>query len=298
MSGGFGLVVKAEGGLFTVKLGEERVLCKPRGKLRLDGAYPLAGDRVAISDAEGGTGHIEEIAPRKNSFVRPPVANVDRLLIVASEAPPVTPPLMTDFLTVLALYKGVEPVVLFNKADLESAEASAAEYKKIGFETICFSALTGQGAEELRAAAKSGVSVLTGNSGVGKTSILNALFPGLSARTGEISANIGRGRQTTRHTELLPLGSGYIADTPGYSTLSAIEMEITEKADIARCFPEFESHITGCRYGDCAHIKDDGCALKAALAAGEISPSRYESYVYIYESVKDVKQWQINPRGK
>lgn len=288
-----GLVVAALGSTLTV-LGEDgkKYTCVSRGKFRISGVQPLAGDRVVFEVSKSGACVITEIEPRKNSLVRPLSANVDRLIIIVSAAPPVSSLYMTDCLTAFAEYKGIGPVIAVNKVDLADASHWRELYASVGYRAICVSAATGEGIEEFRALLLlGGIAVLCGNSGVGKSSLINAAA-GLSLETGEISEKIGRGRNTTRHTSLLKMGEGFIADTPGYSSFDAVEMEMTDCGRLERCFPEFEEYLGRCRWSDCSHVADEGCAVRAAAGSGGIWPSRYESYVRLYEKLKTLKSWE------
>ena len=288
-----GKIVKTSSTLFTVRSAEGLFLCRPRGRFRLDGLVPLAGDNVIFEPRKDGSGVLTEILPRKNALVRPPVANVERLVIVISAAPPITAQLLIDSMTALAAFYDIEPILCLNKTDLDPGEAFHTLYSSLGYKMIAASAVTGQGLEELREAMRGAFCVLTGNSGVGKSSIMNALFPGFDARTGALSERIGRGRQTTRHVELIETDDGgFIADTPGYSSFDAIEMEMTDPKRLQFCFPEFEPYLGSCRYSDCAHAKDDDCAVRAAVTAGKIDAVRHESYVRLYNRVKDLKEWE------
>ena len=288
-----GKIVKTSSTLFTVRSADGLFACRPRGRFRLDGLVPLAGDEVLFEPRKDGSGVLTQILPRKNALVRPPVANVDRLIIVISAAPPVTARLLIDSMTALAEFYEIEPILCLNKTDLDPGTELAELYASLGYKLIAISAATGAGVEELRETMRGAFCVLTGNSGVGKSSIMNALYPGFDARTGELSERIGRGRQTTRHVELLETADGgYVADTPGYSSFDAIEMEMTEPKRLQFCFPEFEPYLGNCRYSDCAHAKDDDCAVRAAVAAGKICETRHESYVRLYNRVKDLKEWE------
>ena len=288
-----GKIVKTASTLYTVRGEDGLFACRPRGRFRLDGLTPLAGDEVTFEARKDGSGVLTSILPRKNALVRPPVANVDRLIIVISAAPPVTARLLIDSMTALAAYYDIEPILCLNKTDLDPGTELVELYGSLGYKLISVSAATGVGLEELREQMRGAFCVLTGNSGVGKSSIMNALFPGFDARTGELSERIGRGRQTTRHVELLETeDGGFIADTPGYSSFDAIEMEMTDPKRLQFCFPEFEPYLGRCRYSDCAHAKDDDCAVRAAVAAGEICETRHESYVRLYNRVKDLKAWE------
>lgn len=279
-----GLVVSVSGSSFSVKTENGTVNCSCRGKFRRIGLQPLAGDRVVLSPAEEGF-VISEIAPRKNSLVRPPAANIDTLLIVVSAAPPQTPEIFIDSLTALAGYKNIRPVICLNKNDLDPGENLKKIYSPI-YEVFSVSTVTKSGVPELRNALGDGICLLAGNSGVGKSSLLNALLPGISAGVGELSSRIGRGRQTTRRVELHALPSGgYIADSPGYSAFDAVEMELGDLDLLPETFPEFKNFLDKCRWGNCGHAGDDGCAVTEAAENGLISPSRRESYLQLRKTM-------------
>ncbi len=291
-----GLIIKTSGSLYTVYDRGNRLQCRPRGRLRHEGVIPLAGDWVRYSLSGENQGELEEILPRRNSLVRPPVANVGTLMIVASAAPPVSSPMLIDCMTALAAYKGIRPVIVVNKTDCVPGDELIDLYRSLGYPTVAVSATTGEGLEELRILLGTELCVLSGNSGVGKSSLVNALFPGVSVRTGELSQRIGRGRQTTRHVELQPTQQGgWLADTPGYSSFDALEMEMTDKDRICHCFPEFEPYLGNCRYTDCSHVKDEGCAVLEALRTGTIVQSRHDSFVMLWERVKALKAWEQKP---
>ena len=285
-----GLVIKASSSAYTVKTERGQVFCRARGRLKLERISPVAGDFVELYIEKVGSGIISSIMPRKNSLTRPPVANIDKLIIVASAAPPVTDLHYIDSLTALCEYKNITPVVCVNKADLVNGEHIVSLYSRLGYNAFATSAKTGYGIERLKQEFSGFVCVLTGNSGVGKSSILNLIDPSFSERTGEIS-RIGRGRQTTRYVVFRSVGdNGYIADTPGYSAFDAILMEMTDAGRIPLCFPEFTEFIGQCRYKDCAHVRDDGCAVRAAVENGTIAFSRYESYLKLRESILNAKK--------
>ena len=293
-----GTVRKALSGFYYVQCGEETVTCRARGKLRHQRVSPLVGDRVAVTAQGDGSGSLDEILPRRNAFRRPAVANLDQLVIIASGAVPVTDPFLVDRLAALAESKACEPILCVNKWDLVPAEGLFRIYREAGFHTLKVSAVTGQGIEELRALLAGKVSAFTGNSGVGKSSILNALEPSFGLATGEISEKLGRGRHTTRHVELFPVSGGLIADTPGFSSFDE-EEALLEKERLAACFREFRPYLDGCRFTGCAHVKEKGCAVLEALAEGRISPSRHRSYVRLYEQAKEIRPWerQGKPEG-
>ena len=289
-----GVILKALSGFYYVSAPEGgTVACRARGKFRHKRVTPLVGDRAEVTLLPDGSGMVDEILPRRNAFSRPAVANIDQLVIVASGAPPVTDPFLIDRAACLAEGRGCEPVVVFNKCDLDPAEELFDLYRAAGFTTLRTSAATGQGIDALRAVLDGKVSAFTGNTGVGKSSLLNALQPGLALAVGEISERLGRGRHTTRHVELLRLESGgIIADTPGFSSLESDPAELGPKEALAAAFREFRPYLEDCRFVGCAHVKEKGCAVRAAVKAGHIAKSRHQSYVRLYEQAKELKEWQ------
>lgn len=293
-----GTIIKAVSGQYVVSSDTETVTCRARGRFRFQQVTPLVGDRVLYSIAEDGTGVLEEILPRKNAFVRPPVANLDQLVIIAANAIPVTSPYLIDRMTAIAELNGADCVIVLNKCDLDPADELFEIYTKAGFRTIRTSAKTGEGMEELRAAleppaGETRVSVFTGNSGVGKSSILNCLSPEFGIATGEVSQKLGRGRHTTRHVELFRISEGvYIADTPGFSSFDTGVMELRDKTKLQHLFREFAPYLGQCRFSDCAHIKEIGCAVLEARERGEIHPTRHENYVRLYQEAAQFKPWE------
>lgn len=290
MSQRTGTIRKALSGFYYVQCGDDLVPCRARGKFRHQKITPLVGDQVSITVQADGSGSLDEILPRRNSFQRPAVANVDQLVIIASGAIPVTDPFLADRIIALAERKGCEPILCINKWDLVPAEDLFQIYRKAGFHTLKVSAVTGQGIEELRGLLAGKTSAFTGNSGVGKSSILNALEPGFGIVTGEISEKLGRGRHTTRHVELFPVSGGLIADTPGFSSFD--DDGLLEKEALQYAFREFKPYLDGCRFVGCAHEKEKGCAVLEALKNGQIAPSRHRSYVRLYEMAKEIKPWE------
>ena len=291
-----GTILKALSGFYYVQCGEELITTRARGKFRYKKITPLVGDRVAITVQDDGSGSLDEILPRRNFFQRPAVANIDQMVIICSGAIPVTDPFLVDRITALAESKNCEPIICINKWDLVQAEELFEIYTAAGFHTIKVSAETGLGIEELRGLLAGKVSAFTGNSGVGKSSILNALQPDFGIATGEISEKLGRGRHTTRHVELFEVSGGLIADTPGFSAFDTDRGEIREKEVLQHTFREYKPYLDQCRFIGCAHVKEKGCAVLAALKAGDIQPSRHRSYVRLYELAKENKPWE-NPKG-
>lgn len=287
-----GRIVRSISGFYDVVLPEETVTCQARGILRKDGMTPLTGDMVRIT-RQKGKGMIQEVLPRKNSFVRPAVANVDALLIFAANVNPVTEPFLIDRVTAIAGNKGVESILCVNKTDLDEAEELCRIYTHAGFRVIATSAQTGAGIEELREALQGKLTAFTGNSGVGKSSVLNRLCPDLALPTGEVSEKLGRGRHTTRHVELFALDSStFVMDTPGFSSFDTDQMDVILKENLQYAFPDFGRYLGACQFHDCSHRKEPGCAVRAAAEHGEIEPSRYDSYLRLYEKAALYKQWE------
>lgn len=286
-----GLLIKAVGGFYYVEADSTIYECKARGSFRKQKISPYVGDRVTISVPDDGYCAIEAVAERKNSLIRPPLANIDILFIVASTTEPEPNTLVIDKMTAAAVSKNIEPVIVISKTDLSNADSLKEIYTSTGFKIIECSNENNKGAEEIKAMLCGKISAFTGNSGVGKSTILNAILPELALETGDISRKLGRGRHTTRHTELYKICGGYIADTPGFSTVDIERYELIRKEDLPNCFPEFEPYIFNCKFTSCAHIKEKGCGVLEALNEGKISQSRHNSYVMMYDEVKNIKEW-------
>ncbi len=293
-----GIILKGIGGFYYVDTTDGVIECKARGKFRNTIGKPIVGDRVTLAMQPEGTGYLQEIQPRKNTLVRPAVANLDQVVVVASVAPPRTDSFLIDKVSAIAVHKDMKMLLVINKSDIEAPDALRDLYQLAGIETICVSATTGMGVDALREQLRGRVSAFAGNSGVGKSSLLNRLDAAYGAQVGAISEKIQRGKHTTRHVELWPLGEGgYIADTPGFSSFDTEQMDLVLAEDLQYAFPEFERYQGQCKFTGCAHIREKGCAILAAVANGEIAPSRHESYVRLYDSVKDVKKWEIQKGG-
>ena len=288
-----GRIIRSLSGFYEVQTAEGPVTCRARGSLRRTGETPLTGDMVEIS-VEKGKGMVEKILPRRNQFVRPAVSNVDALVVFAANVNPVTEPFLIDRVAAIAGDQEVEVILCINKCDLDPAEDLVRIYRHAGFQVICASAETGAGVEELRGLIRGKLVAFTGNSGVGKSSILNRLSPELNLPVGEVSEKLGRGRHTTRHVELYHLGEEtYVADTPGFSSFDTDQMDVMLKENLQYAFPDFGRYIGSCQFHDCSHRKEPGCAVTAAVAAGEIEVSRYDSYLKLYEKASQIKLWEL-----
>ncbi len=291
-----GIILKGIGGFYYVEAEGEIYECKARGLFRKEGIKPLAGDRVTISVNDKAENTIDVIHPRSSVLTRPPVANIDRLFIVASSCEPNPVLLIIDRLTAIAVNKGIEPIVVFTKSDLASVDEYIEIYRKSGIKAIAVSSINGEGVDEVKNELKNHISAFCGNSGVGKSTLLNAIDPRLSLKTAEISDKLGRGKHTTRQSELFKVEGGYVADTPGFSSFDLEETELIKKEDLPYAFPEFEEYLGMCKFTSCLHIKDKGCKIIEAVESGLISNSRHESYCIMMEQAKEIKEWEL--KGK
>ena len=288
-----GRILRSISGFYDVRTASGTVTCRARGILRREGSSPLTGDLVEIT-LEKGKGMVERILPRKNSFVRPAVANIDALVIFAANVNPVTEPFLIDRVAAIAGDQEVPVYLCVNKCDLDPARELARIYEHAGFPVIRTSAETGEGVEQLRELLKGKLTAFTGNSGVGKSSILNRLCPELRLPTGEVSDKLGRGRHTTRHVELYALdGNTYVADTPGFSSFDTDQMDVILKENLQYAFPDFVPWLGRCQFHDCTHRQEPGCAVRAALKAGSLEKTRYESYCKLYEKASQIKLWEL-----
>ena len=291
-----GIIIRAMSGFYDVRVPDGIVRCRARGRFRLDGLTPLVGDRVTLAPEGDGTGTIQSILPRKNAFDRPAAANVDCLVMLLSAALPVTDPFLADRITVLCEKHRCGVILAINKCDLDPAENLRAVYAATGYPVFPVSAVTGQGLDALRQALQGKVCCFTGNSGVGKSSLINALAPGLAIPVGEVSQKLGRGRHTTRHVELYDLGGGtLLCDTPGFASFEDDKTPLLPE-ELAGLFPEFVPHAGRCRFDDCTHRSEPDCAVRAAVDEGLIHPSRYSSYLRLYGEAEKRDRWEIEQK--
>lgn len=284
--------MKALSGFYYVDLSGETVTCRGRGKLRHQKVSPLVGDRVEITLCEDGTGAVEAVLPRRNELARPAVANIDQLVILCANVNPISDPYLIDRVCSVAEGKGCEVIIAVNKCDLDPGDALAETYAAAGFPVLRLSAVTGEGIGELRELLQGKVSAFTGNSGVGKSSVLNALEPSFAIATGEVSDKLGRGRHTTRHVELFRVGEALVADTPGFSSFDAERLDLLDKDALSASFREFRPYLEKCRFIGCSHTKEKGCAVLEAVHEGVIPQSRHDSYVRLYLEAKERKPWE------
>lgn len=285
-----GVIIKSLSGFYYISDGKDVIRCRARGSLRNCHQSPCVGDIVEVSD-----GAVERILERKNMLHRPPVANIDKLFIVSSSVTPYPNPFVIDKTIAMAELNGIESALIFNKSDAGDFNGLPEVYQKSGFETVVTSCETGTGFDQLKSMLVSGINAFTGNSGVGKSSILNHLCPEICVQTGETSEKLGRGRHTTRHVELFSISDGvYIVDTPGFS---AIELDGLLKEDIAPLFKDFDDYTGQCRFNSCSHISEKGCAVIEAVNNGDICKSRYDSYKMLYDSLRNVKKWELQKKN-
>lgn len=292
-----GVIIKALSGFYYVQTERDVIACRARGRFRAAGTSPLVGDRVSVLIEGNGKGRVESLEPRRNWFVRPAVANVDAIVFVAANTNPVTDPFLIDRVSVIAGAADCELIVCVNKIDIDPALALCDIYSKAGFTVIRTSAETGEGIDELRQALQGRVSAFTGNSGVGKSSLINRLLPDAGIPTGQVSDRLGRGKHTTRHVELYALDAeSFVADTPGFASFDIEMMQPIAKEELQHLFIEFEPYIGACRFADCAHLKEPDCAVTRAVAEGKISEVRYKSYERLYDLTARRLPWEIKEK--
>lgn len=290
-----GLIVKALGGFYYVETPDGIYECRAKGIFRRRETSPLVGDRAVIELSGDGTGMVAQLEERKNSLVRPPLANLDQILIVVSLCEPAPNTAVVDQLIAVSEHKGIQPVLVFTKCDLADPEPLKGIYQGAGFPVLCVNNLEGGFEQKAKALLAGKLSAFTGNTGVGKSSFLNALYPGFGVQTGEVSQKLGRGRHTTRHVELYKLGDigAYVADTPGFGSMDLMQYDIIRKEELQYCFREFEPYLGSCRFTGCSHTVEKGCAVLQALEEGKISKSRHESYCALYDQARQLKEWEL-----
>lgn len=283
-----GIIMKAVGGLYFVKTPAGISECKARGVFRIQNISPCAGDIVIISDDNV----ITDIEPRRNVIIRPPLANLDVLIFVVSTCEPSPNYEVIDKFIAVSEYKGIEPVIAITKTDLEKSSEIKEIYEKAGIQVVVIDYRNDNCCDEIRSIISGKLCAFTGNSGVGKSTLLNKLDPTLDLETNAISKKLGRGKHTTRQVELYETAGGYIADTPGFSTFETNRYDIIKKEDLDKCFREFNDYLGKCKFQDCSHTRENNCAVKDAVEAGKIPKSRYMCYVSMYEQAKNIKSWE------
>ena len=285
--------MKSIGGFYYVRCDGKEYECKARGSFRKSGNSPVVGDRVVISVPEDGFASIEEIKPRINKLKRPALANIDTLVIVCSTVDPEPNFTVIDKMTAAAVNNNMIPAIVVSKNDLKSGERIAEIYRNSEFPVFLCSPDDTEDVKKLKAFLKGKVAAFTGNSGVGKSTLINRIFPELELQTGQISRKLGRGKHTTRVVELFEIDGCFVADTPGFSTVDLQRYEMIDKTQLQYCFPEFEKYLGECQFTSCSHTCEKGCRILQAVADGEIEPSRHKSYVAMYNEVKDIKEWEL-----
>lgn len=289
-----GVILKGIGGFYYIDTEIGVVECKARGKFRHNQITPTVGDHVIIEKVANLKGYIAEILPRKNKLIRPAVCNIDLLVVVCSVAPPKTDTFLIDKVCAIACNQDIDVLIFINKTDVEPSLQLADIYTQTGYDVILGSAYSGVGVDQLREKIAGKIVAFTGNSAVGKSSILNQLDSRFDLKIGGLSEKIGRGKHTTRHVELLKtFDDTFVADTPGFSSFDTTQMDLVLKDNLQHTFIEFEPFIGECKFSSCAHIKEKGCAILEAVENGEITKSRHENYVKLFDSVKDIKEWEI-----
>ena len=288
-----GVILKGIGGFYYVKTAEGVFECKAKGKFRKEKISPLAGDKVSITVRNDEENTIDEIAERKNFLIRPPVANIDKLFIVVSAAKPKPNTVIIDKMTILAEKNNITPVIIITKTDLANHDELKAIYESTGYKVFSFSIEDLSEIDAIKDELKGCLCAFTGNSGVGKSTLINALNGELSLETGEISDKLGRGRHTTRQAEVFPVGEGLVIDTAGFSSIDFTTDNRIYAEELQYYFKEFSDYIGECRFNGCRHLGDKGCKICQLVKEGEISQSRHESYKTIFDEVKDNKKWDV-----
>jgi len=288
-----GIIIKAIGGLYVVETSDGIFECKARGIFRKKKISPVCGDRVTVTEEKDGSCVIEEIQERRSLLIRPPLANLDILAFVCATCEPKPNLLLLDKFIAIAEFKKIKPIIVFTKIDKQDCGEFSEIYRRAGIEVFEVNNKSGEGSEYVKKALAGKLSAFTGNTGVGKSSLLNNMFPELELATNEISQKLGRGKHTTRHVELYKLeDGGYIADTPGFSSFDTNRYDIIFKDELADCFCEFREYLSKCRFPNCSHTKEKGCAIIEAVREGKIPQSRFDSYLEMYEQAKQLNEWE------
>ena len=286
-----GIITKGIGGFYYVEVANAIYECKARGIFRKNKITPFVGDRVEISVNENAENTIDAILDRKNFLIRPPVSNIDNLIIVVSTVEPKPNFFVIDKMITLAEYKNIEPYIVISKTDLSSYDEIVNIYKDTGISIITLD--TDDSIQRIKEIMKGKISAFTGNSGVGKTTLLNKLDTSLNLSTGAISDKLGRGRHTTRQAQLFNVCEGFVIDTPGFSSLEFDKTEIIKKDELPYCFREFREYLGGCKFTSCSHVNDKGCLICQAVKDGLINETRHNSYVQLYNQAKEIKEWEL-----
>lgn len=284
-----GLILESLGGLYTVETEEGTIRYKARGLFRKDGLSPCAGDKCTVED-----GVITRIGERKNSIIRPPLANLDLMIFVVSTCEPEPNLTLLDKFIAVCEYKNISPMIAITKVDLKGNEQIPEIYGQIGIPVVVCDYSSTDGLEAIKSAISGKICAFTGNTGAGKSTLLNHIAPQLEIETAEISKKLGRGRHTTRVSRLYKLFGGYIADTPGFSSFETMQYAVILKDELKYCFREFEEYEGKCRFADCNHIGEKGCAVVEAVEEGMISKTRHRSYLEMFEEAKNIKEWELN----
>lgn len=286
-----GIITKGIGGFYYVEVANATYECKARGKFRKNKITPLVGDTVEITVNESAENTIDAILERKNFLNRPPVSNIDNLIIVVSTIEPKPNFFVIDKLIATAEFKNIEPYIVISKTDLSSYKEIYDVYDKSGITIVTLD--VDDSINKIKAIMKGKISAFTGNSGVGKTTLLNKLDSTLNLSTGAISDKLGRGRHTTRQAQLFNVCDGYVIDTPGFSSFEFEKTEIIKKDDLPYCFREFREYLGTCKFTSCSHVNDKGCKICEAVKSGEINQIRHNNYIQMYNQAKEIKEWEI-----
>lgn len=291
-----GLIVKALGGFYYVECDDKNIYeCRAKGIFRKKEKSPLVGDKVKVEIGLEEKGVVSHIYERKNEILRPPMANIDKIFIVVSICDPKPNTMIIDKFIAMSENKNIEPIIVITKCDLANPEQIASIYKNAGFEVVCVDNFNNQYVSEIKSMLSNSICAFTGNTGVGKSSFINSLYPKFNIKTSQTSKKLGRGRHTTRHVELYKLEdiNAYVADTPGFSSMDLMQYDVILKEDLQYCFREFDEYIGKCKFTGCSHTVEKGCAVLDALTNGNIEKTRHENYKIMYDEAKNIKEWQI-----